>query len=126
MLCASVKWPKPKKFVKTVHGKAFNMPGNIKKYFGLSLRIVLTVILVVLLAGPIYKLMKKEVGSRRFTEKVPSSSFPSIAICPYTYSPIVQQVFRGQNQTFQDIMKLPSLKESVIIDIEIVKPFTTK
>ena len=102
------------------------MPGNIKKYFGLSLRIVLTVILVVLLAGAIYKLMKKEVGSRRFTEKVPSSSFPSIAICPYTYSPVVKQVFRGQNQTFQDIMKLPSFKDSVIIDIEIVKPFTTK
>ena len=78
MLCVSVKWPKPKKFVKTVHGKAFNMPGNIKKYFGLSLRLVLTVILVVLLAGAIYKLMKKEVGSRRFTEKVPSSSFPRL------------------------------------------------
>ena len=54
------------------------MPGNIKKYFGLSLRIVLTVILVVLLAGAIYKLVKKEVGSRRFTEKVPSSSFPRL------------------------------------------------
>ena len=102
------------------------MPVSAKKCFGLSLRIVLTVILVVLLVGAVYKLIQKEVGTRRFTEKVPSSSFPSIAICPYTYSPIVQQVFRGQNQSFQDIMKLPSFKDSVIIDIEIVKPFTTK
>ena len=86
----------------------------------------LTVILIALLVGAIYKLIKKEVGTRSFTEKVSTNSFPSIAICPYTYSPVVKQVTRGQNHTFQDIMNLPSFQESVIIDVEIVKPFTTK
>ena len=100
------------------------MPVNVKKYFGLFLRILLTAILLVLLIGSIYKLIKKEVGTRSYTEKVPSSKFPSIAICPY--SPIIKQVFKGQNHTFQDIMNLPSFKESVIIDMEVVKPFTTK
>ena len=102
------------------------MPVNVKKYFGLFLRILLTAILLILLIGSIYKLIKKEVGTRSYTEKVPSSKFPSIAICPYTYSPIIKQVFKGQNHTFQDIMNLPSFKESVIIDMEVVKPFTTK
>ena len=102
------------------------MPVNFKKCFGLSIRILLTIILIILLIGAIYKLMKKEVGTRSYTEKVPSSTFPSIAICPYTYSPIVKKVVKGQNHTFQDVMMLPSFKENVIIDVEVMKPFTTK
>ena len=101
------------------------MPVNVKKYFGLFLRILLTAILLILLIGSIYKLIKKEVGTRSYTEKVPSSKFPSIAIRPYTYSPMVKNVVKGQNHTFKDIMMLPSFKESVIIDVEITKAFTT-
>ena len=101
------------------------MPVNIKKCFGLSLRILLTLILMILLIGAVYKLLKKEVGTRSYTEKVSSSKFPSIAMCPYTYSPMVKNVVKGQNHTFKDIMMLPSFKESVIIDVEVTKAFTT-
>ena len=110
----------------TVPKKPLNMPVNVKKCFGFSLRLVLTVILVILLIRGITKLITAEVGTRSFTEKVPSSTFPSVAICPYTYAPVVNQVFRGQNKSFQDVISLPSFKDSVVIDVEIVKPFTTK
>ena len=48
-----------------------------------------SIILMILLIGAIYKLLKKEVGTRSYTEKVSSNTFPSIAMCPYTYSPMV-------------------------------------
>ena len=56
-------------------------------------------------------------------KKKAPDSFPSIAICPFLYSPKVNQVYFGQNTTFSDVMKLPSLRDHISVDVEITKPY---
>ena len=94
-----------------------------KFYFKISFRIILTCVFVFSCVQGIIKLIKSEVGSRNLTEKKSSNSFPSFAICPYMYSPKVDQVYMEQNMTFDDVMKLPSIRDNVLIDVQVSKPY---
>ena len=94
-----------------------------KLYFIISFRIILTCVFVFSCLQGIIKLIKSEVGSRNLTEKKSSNSFPSFVICPYFYSPNVDQVDMEQNMTFDDVMKLPSIMDNVLIDVQVVKPY---
>ena len=73
-----------------------------------------------------YRLIVKEYGSRSFKQKKAPDLFPSIAICPFQYSPKVNQVYMGQNNSFKEVMKLPSLRDHISIDLEISKPYGKK
>ena len=94
-----------------------------KYYLKLTFRAILTSIFLLFCGVNMYRLKVKEYGSRSFTQKKEPDSFPSIAICPFQYSPKVNQVFMEQNNTFSDVMKLPSLRDHIFIDVEITKPY---
>ena len=90
------------------------------KYF---FRFVLTCTFVFGCIKGIIKLSEGEVGSRTLTEKKSTNSFPSIAICPYSYSPKVDPVFMEQNRTFDDVMNLPSIMDNILIDVQVSTPY---
>ena len=94
-----------------------------KYYLKLTFRVILTCIFLLFCGVNMYRLKVKEYGSRSFKQKKAPDSFPSIAICPFLYSPKVNQVYFGQNTTFSDVMKLPSLRDHISVDVEITKPY---
>ena len=94
-----------------------------KYYLKHIFRAILICIFLVFCGVNMYRLKVKEYGSRSFRQKKTPDSFPSIAICPFQYSPGVNQVYMGQNNTFSDVMKLPSLRDHIFIDVEITKPY---
>ena len=96
---------------------------EIKYYLRLTFRVILTCIFLLFCGVNMYRLKVKEYGSRSFKQKKEPDSFPSIAICPFQYSPKVNQVIMGQNNTFSDVMKLPSLRDHIFIDVEIRQPY---
>ena len=98
--------------------------GSKVKTFVLFLRIMLTVCFLLMTIRGIQKLTSYEIGTRSYLEKIEKMPNPSISICPFTYSPKVDLITSGQNKSFDDIMALPSIIESVLVDIEIAKPYT--
>ena len=94
-----------------------------KYYLKLTFRAILTCIFLLFCVVNMYRLKVKKYGSRSFTQKKEPDSFPSIAICPFQYSPKVNQVYMGKNNTFSNVMKLPSLRDHIFIGVEITKPY---
>merc|ERR1719215_2275152 len=74
----------------------------------------------------ISKLFSKEVGTRNYIVKSKEAPFPNIALCPYIYAPGVEVVSIGKNMTFDDVMKLPSIFDHVVISVEISKAYSTE
>ena len=93
-------------------------------YLKFFFRFALTATFVFGCIKGVIKLSEGEVGSRNLTEKKSSNSFPSIAICPYMYSPTIDPVFMEQNMTFDDVMRLPSIKDNILIDVQVSTPYT--
>ena len=94
-----------------------------KLYIKIIFRVLLTCVFFIGFIRGVHKLIKKEVGSRSFTETISSNSFPSVAICAYMYAPKIDQVYMLQNRTFDDVMKLPSIRDHVFVDLEVSKAY---
>ena len=89
----------------------------------LGFRIVLALAFLALCIFRLSKLMKKEVGSRYFINH--NAKFPSMAICPFTYNPMVgPQITKGKNLTFADAMNLPSIKDTIDVNVMYVTPYS--
>lgn len=88
------------------------------------LRGALTLAFVAMLVQSIVKLVRNDVGTKNFTEKgtlAMKNLSPSFAICPFIYSPMVANVFMGQNKTFKDVMALPKLRDHITIYMDLTK-----
>ena len=96
------------------------------KSFSIFLRILLTALFLIMTIRSISKLFSNEVGTRNYVVKSKEGPFPNIALCPYTYAPGVEVVSIGKNMTFDDVMKLPSIFDHVVISVEISKAYSTE
>ena len=63
-----------------------------------------------------YKIILGQLGTRIYVEE--GSSLPSLTICPQMYKSGVEEVSAlASNITFQDLEKIPSMKEMIKITV---------
>ena len=83
--------------------------------FGFVLKTSLALVFLGLLILHVDKLAKKDVGSKSFIDL--GAKFPSIAACPYSYHLQVPLVSKGKNLTLSDAMNLPSIKDTIDMNV---------
>lgn len=82
---------------------------------------ILTCAFAAMVIMSIKKLVEDETGTKSYQISEENSTFPSLAICPFMYSPQIEAIYEGQSKTFEDVISLPVLKDHINISMEVTK-----